>query len=349
MNNQINGKKKPKKDKKDSFVLPDNNADDSNFEVTVYIHENYRSRVASREIIETIQDAIPFNLYNKTKNTITLHGRDLQQIRGVAYILESLYTAYKKLKNSDNDDLIFDELDDLIEEVVKESGEHVYEPDPNAIIKTHNGRYISPRTENQVKLVDSARSNVITICRGVAGSGKSAMAIAVAVSYLMDNRFDKMLIVRPLTTVGGKDMGFLPGDLSEKYSAFASPLIQTIIDMIGETKYNEWVRAKRIIPTPTSFVRGDNFKDAIVIIDEAQNLTESEIFTLLTRICHNSKVIITGDESQDDRKDKFRNDSGLSIICEKLKDIDKVGIVTMGVKDIQRHGIVREIITAFDY
>lgn len=348
MNNNTPKKKKIKKDRNESFPIHTNEPEDKNYSVKVYIHENYRSKVTSQKIVDIIKDSIDFNIYNNSKNTINLMGPDLHQLRGVAYIFESIYSSYKLLRNPSNEEFIIDEVYDLVDEVIRESGEHVYVNDPNAIIKTCSGRYITPRTDNQRALVDSARSNVITVCRGVAGTGKSAMAIAVALAYLQDNRFDKMLIVRPLTTVGGKDMGFLPGDLSEKYSAFASPLVQTIVDIIGETEYLNLIKTKRIIPTPTSFVRGDNFKDAIVIIDEAQNLSQSEIFTLLTRICHNSKVIITGDESQDDRKDRNYNESGLSVICEKLKDIDKVGIVTMKVEDIQRHGIVKDIINAFE-
>lgn len=340
--------KKPKKNKSVEYILPQNHPDDDVFEIKVYINEKFKSRVTSDQIITKIQECINFQLYHVSKNVIKLVGADLNEIRGVAYILESIYGSYKKLKNIDNEYLIFDEIDALLDEVIKETGEVNYVADPNAIIKTHKGKYISPRTENQELFVDSIRSNVITICRGVAGTGKSALAIAVAVSYLLENRFDKLLLVRPLTTVGGKDMGFLPGGLDEKYGPYASPLIQTIIDLIGETKYALWIKEKKIIPTPTAFVRGDNFKDAIVVIDEAQNLSESEIFTLLTRICHNSKVVITGDESQDDRKDKYKSESGLSVICNKLKDIDKVGIVTMKVSDIQRHGIVKDIIESFE-
>lgn len=341
--------KKPKKERTSNINVPHNDPMDDVFELKLFINEKYKSRVVSDRIISTIKADIPFQIYHVSKNLIKITGHSLEAIRGVAYILESIYCSYKKLKNIENDDLVFDELDDLINEVIKEIGERNYVQDPNAIIQSIKGAYISPRTENQEKFVDSMRSNVITVCRGVAGTGKSALAVAVAISYLTENRFDKLLLVRPLTTVGGKDVGFLPGTLDEKYSPYASPLIQTIVDLIGENKYNEFVKSKKIILTPTSFVRGDNFKDAVVIIDEAQNLSEGEIYTLLTRICHNSKVIITGDESQDDRKDRNKNTSGLSIICDKLQEIDKVGIVTMEIKDIQRHGIVKEIIEAFDY
>lgn len=344
----MNSVKKGKKVRPVDHKLPINDPEDSVFEVKVYINEKYKSKVISEKNLDIIREQISFQLYHVSKNTIKLTGDDLYSIRGVAYILESIYASYKKLKNLENEYLITEEIEDLLFDVIKETGKDNYLPDPNAIIKTHKNVYICPRTENQELFVDSARSNVITICRGVAGSGKSALAIAVALSYIMDNRYDKLLLVRPLTTVGGKDMGFMPGSLDEKYGPFASPLIQTIVDILGEQKYGDWVKAKKIIPTPTSFVRGDNFKDAIVIIDEAQNLSESEIFTLLTRICHNSKVIITGDESQDDRKDKYKANSGLSIICDKLQNIDKVGIVTMTVNDIQRHGIVKEIIQAFE-
>jgi phosphate starvation-inducible PhoH-like protein len=308
-----NTKKKPKKEIRDDFQLQTNDPEDSVYEIRVTIDEKLKSKVICQDNLQYVLDNIQFDYYIESKNTIRLVGKDIGLLRGVAYILESLAGAYRKLGNTENEDLIDDLLDELLDEVLKESGEQNFQYSPDAIIKDVKGRFIVPRTNNQDRLVESIRENVITIARGVAGSGKSSIAVAMAVTYLLQNRYDKILIVRPMTSVGGKDVGFLPGNLDEKFGPYASPLIENIIDLVGEPKYNEWVRGKKIILTPTSFVRGANFKNSLVIIDEAQNLSEIEIFTLLTRICHNGKVIITGDESQDDRKDKKYNDSGLQL------------------------------------
>lgn len=318
------------------------------YELKIHIDENFRSKVVSQKHMSFIQKDIDFNYYLENKNTVRIVGDDLQQLRGISFILESLTGAYKKLKNPNNDELIEDLLDDLVDEVVHDTGSHNYSYDPDAIIKTTSGRYISARTDNQEKLVESIRDNVITIAKGCAGTGKSTLAVAMAINYLYDNRFDKILLVRPLTSVGGKDIGFLPGSAEEKVAPYASALTESIVDIIGEPKFNDLVRTKKIIITPTTFTRGANFKNAIVIVDEAQNLSEVEILTLLTRLCSNGKIIITGDESQDDRKDKRFNASALTTISDKLADIENVGIVKMTVNDVQRHGIVRDIIEAFE-
>ena len=338
-----------KREKKAKFGIDQTDGSfTSQFELNIRIDENLRSKVVSQKNMSFIQKDIIFNYYIENKNTLKLVGDDLTQLRGVAYIVESLSGAYRKLKNPNNDELIEDLLDDLVDEVVSLTGSHNYTFDSDAIIKTTSGRYISPKTENQELLVESIRENVITIAKGCAGTGKSTLAVAMAIDYMYNNRFDKILLVRPLTSVGGKDIGFLPGDQNEKTLPYNSALIESIIDIMGEVKFNDWVRLKKIIITPTTFTRGANFKNAMVIIDEAQNLSEVEILTLLTRICAGSKVVITGDESQDDRKDKRYNISALTTICNKLSEIENVGIVTLGIDDVQRHGIVKDIIEAFE-
>lgn len=317
-------------------------------EVKLYIDESIKSKVLSNTNIREITNEFDFNIYFENKNIVKLVGSNIQQLRGVAYILESLTGAYKKLGNTENESMIASLLSDLLDEVVHNTGSHNYQWSSDAIIKTKSGKFISPRTDNQDLLVESIRDNVITIAKGCAGTGKSTLAVAMAINYIYDNRFDKILIVRPLTPVGGKDIGFLPGTADEKYGPYTSALVESIVDIIGQVKYDEWIRTNKIILTPTTFTRGANFKNSIVLVDEAQNLSEVEILTLLTRICDSGKVIITGDESQDDRKDKKYNVSALTSVCDKLQDIDNIGIVKFTVHDVQRHGIVKDIIKAFE-
>lgn len=340
-------RRKTKKDETDKFLQSDDSSDGDLYEIKLYLDEHLRSKVIAIDNMQLIKESIKFEYYIENKNILKITGSDLNQLRGVAYILESLSKAYRNLKNKENEDLILDELDDLIDEVIDDSGKQNYEYDQRAIIRAYNGSYITPRTNNQDRLVDSIRDNVITIAKGCAGTGKSTLAIAMAIKYILDNRFDKILLIRPLTSVGGKDIGFLPGNADEKFGPYASAVTETMIDILGESRFNEWVRTKKIILTPTTFTRGANFKNAIVVVDEAQNLSEIEILTLLTRLCANGKIVITGDESQDDRKDK-RYSSALTVITDKLEPIDRVGIVTMTINDVQRHGIVKDIIKAFE-
>ena len=141
-------------------------------------------------------------------------------------------------------------------------------------------------------------------------------------------------------------MGFLPGDIDEKYMPYASPITDALIDYIGEIELENMIRMKKIIFSPVALTRGANFQNAYVMIDEAQNMSKVEILTLLTRICYNTKIVATGDESQSDRKSSEK--SGLHWMTERMADMEDVGFVKMNKSDIQRHKMVGEIITAFE-
>lgn len=213
------------------------------------------------------------------------------------------------------------------------------------IYTTPLGDNISPRTENQELLIKGIRNNVITVVHGCAGTGKSKLSLVMGLKYLEENRYDKIIIVRPMVTVGAS-LGFLPGGIAQKYGPFTSPLFEALSDMIGEREVEAKVKAKKIEFAPVGFTRGANFQNAYIIIDEAQNLSKVEILTLLTRVGYNTKIVVTGDESQTDRRSSER--SGLEYCVERLKDIEDVGFVKMTIKDVQRHRIVSEIIQGFE-
>jgi phosphate starvation-inducible PhoH-like protein len=213
------------------------------------------------------------------------------------------------------------------------------------IYTTPLGDNISPRTDNQELLIKGIRNNVITIVHGCAGTGKSKLSLVMGLKYIEENRYDKIIIVRPMVTVGAS-LGFLPGSVAQKYGPFASPIYDALTEMIGERDLEIKIKSKKIEFAPVGFTRGANFQNAYIIIDEAQNLSKVEMLTLLTRVGYNTKIVVTGDESQTDRRSSDR--SGLEYCVERLKDIDDVGFVKMGRKDVQRHKIVSDIIEGFE-
>lgn len=213
------------------------------------------------------------------------------------------------------------------------------------IYTTPEGDNISPRTENQESLIRNIRKNVITVVHGCAGTGKSKLSLVMGIKYLEENRFDKIIIVRPMITVGAS-LGFLPGGIAQKYGPFTSPLHEALVEMLGEKDVESKIRSKKIEFAPVGFTRGANFQNAYIIIDEAQNLSKVETLTLLTRIGYNTKIVITGDESQTDRKSSDK--TGLEYCVERLKDVDGIGFVKMNSKDVQRHRLVSEIIDGFE-
>ena len=213
------------------------------------------------------------------------------------------------------------------------------------IYTTPEGDNISPRTENQELLVKGIRNNIITVVHGCAGTGKSKLSLVMGLKYLEENRFDKIIVVRPMITVGAS-MGFLPGGVAQKYGPYTGPISDALVEMLGERELENKIRSKKIEFAPVGFTRGANFQNAYIIIDEAQNLSKVEILTLLTRVGYNTKIVITGDESQTDRKTSER--TGLEHCVERLKEIDGVGFVKMNLKDVQRHRIVTDIIQGFE-
>lgn len=343
---QENPKTFYKKAPVNNFQVEENLPEDGVYTVKMYIQEEYKSKVLDDEFVDTIKDSFDFSIYHDSKHTISITANSVDIARAVANIFEYIYRAATQSNNEDNfNELFLDELDRLIDEALTEVGQENYVNCNKSIFKDVKGRYVVPRTENQEYIVESIRTNVITVVKGCAGTGKTKIAVCMALKFLFNNRFDKILIVRPMLTVG-KDIGFLPGTVDEKYGPFASPISETFIELIGEEHFMYLIDKKKIEMAPVAFVRGANFKSSIVIIDEAQNMNKTEIITLLTRLCYNGKIIITGDESQDDRKNQ-NLESGLTVVCDKLGDMDGIGVVKMDIGDIQRHSMLKEVIERF--
>lgn len=184
--------------------------------------------------------------------------------------------------------------------------------------------------------------NTITILRGKAGSGKSLLAANVALDLLFSKEIEKIIITRP-TVVAGQDIGFLPGDVNEKLAPFTAPVYENMHRLYNKEKIEKCIAEGEIEIVPVSFMRGRNFTNCLVVVDEAQNLTDNQTELLLTRICDGSKMIFCGDNAQIDLKD--RKTSGFDVVCKHMKDVTGFNVITL--EKNHRHPIVDEILEVY--
>ena len=185
-------------------------------------------------------------------------------------------------------------------------------------------------------------NNTVTILKGKAGSGKSLLAANVALDLLFRKEVEKIIITRP-TVVAGQDIGFLPGDINEKLAPFTAPVYENMHRLYNKEKIEKHIETGEIEIVPVSFMRGRNFTNCLVIVDEAQNLTDTQTELLLTRICEGSKLIFCGDNAQIDLKD--RRQSGFDVMCRHMKGVTGFNITTL-LKN-HRHPIVEEIVKIY--
>lgn len=217
--------------------------------------------------------------------------------------------------------------------------------DASIIVHTVDGKPVKPRGVNQQKMVESAEVNDMVFAVGPAGSGKTYLAIALAVKALKAKRVRKIILSRPAVEAGEK-LGFLPGDMKEKIDPYLQPLYDALEDMISASRLKEMLENGVIEIAPLAFMRGRTLSHAFVILDEAQNTTLPQIKMFLTRMGSGSKFIITGDPSQVDLPDGQKN--GLLKACEILSDVKGIGVIQFDQGDIVRHKLVQRIVTAFE-
>lgn len=213
------------------------------------------------------------------------------------------------------------------------------------IIFGQNGKPISPRNGNQAKMVRSFAQNGLTFALGPAGTGKTYIAIALAVAALKNKACKRIILSRPAVEAGEK-LGFLPGDMKDKIDPYLRPLYDALEDMIPQLKLKEYMESDVIQIAPLAFMRGRTLNDAVIILDEAQNTTRHQMKMFLTRMGMNSRMIVTGDLTQVDLPRTTQ--SGLLQAMRILKDVDGIGVIEYGKKDIVRHPLVQRIVDAYE-
>lgn len=213
------------------------------------------------------------------------------------------------------------------------------------IIYGQNGKPISPRNVNQTRMVRSFAENDLTFALGPAGTGKTYIAIALAVHALKNKLCRKIILSRPAVEAGEK-LGFLPGDMKDKIDPYLQPLYDALEDMIPPLKLKEYMEAGTIQIAPLAFMRGRTLNDAVIILDEAQNTTRHQMKMFLTRLGQNGKMIVTGDTTQIDLPRSVQ--SGLLQALRILKGVKGIGVIEYEKKDIVRHPLVQRIVDAYE-
>lgn len=250
----------------------------------------------------------------------------------------------KKIKELEEYCVKYNKLtEEVILDIVKGKSPETPRQD-DVIIYGVNGKPISARNKNQELLVKAFHENDLTFALGPAGTGKTYVAIALAVRALKNREVRKLILSRPAVEAGEK-LGFLPGDMKDKIDPYLQPLYDALEDMIPAVKLKEYMETKVIQIAPLAFMRGRTLNDAVIVLDEAQNTTTQQIKMFLTRLGMNAKMIVTGDATQIDLPRSVN--SGLIQALRILDGIPGIGKVEFGRKDIVRHQLVQRIVEAY--
>jgi phosphate starvation-inducible PhoH-like protein len=305
------------------------------------------------ERIVIIENVDPVSFYGVNNNNMHLIRNLFPKLRIMArgsvikVIGEESETAdfEKKIKELEAYCIEYNQLpEDVIIDIVKGATPKELKRD-DVIIYGINGKPITGRTANQQKLVEEFMNNDLTFALGPAGTGKTYIAIALAVRALKNREVRKIILSRPAVEAGEK-LGFLPGDMKDKIDPYLQPLYDALEDMIPAMKLKEYMETKTIQIAPLAFMRGRTLNDAIIVLDEAQNTTTHQIKMFLTRLGMNAKMIITGDVTQIDLPRS--TSSGLIQALKVLRDVKGIGKVEFGKKDIIRHQLVQRIVEAYE-
>ena len=215
----------------------------------------------------------------------------------------------------------------------------------DCICVTSKGKPVKPKTFGQKKYCNTIKENTITIGVGPAGTGKTYLAVAMAVTAFRAQQVNRIILTRPAVEAGEK-LGFLPGDLQQKVDPYLRPLYDALFDMLGAETYQKYLERGNIEVAPLAYMRGRTLDDSFIILDEAQNTTPEQMKMFLTRLGFNSKMVITGDVTHIDLPDGRK--SGLKDVMSVLKHIDDIAQVHFNEKDVVRHRLVQNIIKAYE-
>jgi phosphate starvation-inducible protein PhoH and related proteins len=215
----------------------------------------------------------------------------------------------------------------------------------DVLAKTRRGEEIRAKTFRQRQYIQDIRKHDLTFCIGPAGTGKTYLAVVVAVQALLNNQVEKLILTRPAVEAGEK-LGFLPGDLQQKVNPYLRPLYDAIYEFIDQEKVPSLMERGVIEVAPLAYMRGRTLNHAFVIVDEAQNTTPAQMKMVLTRLGFRSRMVITGDTTQTDLP--MNQQSGLAVALQVLKNVEGIGFCEFTQKDVVRHALVQRIVAAYE-
>ncbi len=289
--------------------------------------------------LRKIESAFPDTHITARGTEIHLRGNE-EDIEKVERVFNEMVVLLDR-----NDTLTEDDVETVLALFDSEGPDAPTLEDPETILTTPDGEVIKPRSSNQKRLVHSAQSNDVVFAIGPAGTGKTYVAVAMAVAALNDHRVKRIVLSRPAVEAG-EQLGFLPGDFYEKVDPYLQPLYDALGDMLPREEMAESLEQDRVQVVPLAYMRGRTLKSSFVILDEAQNVTTSQMKMFLTRLGPQSQAIITGDITQTDLNN--RSESGLIQVQHILKDIEGIEFIYLEREDVVRHRLVREIIAAYE-
>lgn len=237
------------------------------------------------------------------------------------------------------------QIDYALALAMEEKESAIVEMDKDCICHTINGRMVKPKTLGQKQYVDSIRDKMIVFGIGPAGTGKTYLAMAMAITAFRNDEVNRIILTRPAIEAGEK-LGFLPGDLQSKVDPYLRPLYDALYQIMGAESFAKNMEKGLIEVAPLAYMRGRTLDNAFIILDEAQNTTPAQMKMFLTRIGFGSKVIITGDATQKDLPRDTK--SGLDVAMQVLKKIDDIAFCQLTSKDVVRHPLVQKIVQAYE-
>jgi len=304
--------------------------------------------IFNNEVLKEVVGSFDNNLKELEKNSgskIYFRGNSII-IKGnkdknekVKDAIEYLIDRFKSDKKIDKNDIITS----LNKEMIKDTKNQSTVQPLEEVIKTPK-KSVIPRSKKQKEYVRALKSNQIVISLGPAGTGKTYLAVAVALTMLLEKKVERIILSRPAVEAGER-LGFLPGDMKEKIDPYLRPLYDSLNDLFDYDKIQKKIESGEIEIAPLAFMRGRTLKNSFAILDEAQNATETQIKMFLTRIGENSKLVVNGDPTQIDLPNK--NHSGLIKSQKILKEIKEISIVNFDHNDVIRHPLVTKIVEAY--
>ncbi len=288
--------------------------------------------------LKKIERSFGINVVTRDGNVI-LKGENPGLKRGRATI-ETLYELSKR-----GSEITERDVDYAIAMSLEEQQSEILNIDKELICHTISGKPVKPKTLGQKQYVDLIKNNMIVFGMGPAGTGKTYLAMAMAITAFRNGEVERIILTRPAIEAGEK-LGFLPGDLQSKVDPYLRPLYDALYQIMGGETFQKNMEKGLIEVAPLAYMRGRTLDNAYIILDEAQNTTPAQMKMFLTRIGFGSKVVVTGDASQKDLAPGTK--SGLDVAIKVLKNVEGIGFINLTSKDVVRHPLVQKIVTAYE-